>query len=62
MSASIGGQGALANMVLDRAGGTEGSAEYTMFELLQTVLRLGVNPHKWDSARTFLRTGQFDVI
>jgi hypothetical protein len=54
MAAWIAGQGALANLVLDRAAGTVGSADYTLFELVETVLRVGVNPGEWDRLRGVL--------
>ena len=51
MAAWIGGQGALTNIVLDRAVQTRGHAEYTLFQLLRRVLNLGINPGGWDSMR-----------
>ena len=52
MAAWIGGQGALANMVLDRAAETEGYSRYSLFELLDGVLRAGINPREWNTIRT----------
>ena len=49
MAAWIGGQGALANMVLDRARTTESSEAYSMFDLLAEILQRGVNPACWEN-------------
>ena len=61
MAAWIGGQGALANLVLDRAAETEGYSHYTLFELLQGVLRVGINPREWDTMREII-LGSSDVL
>ena len=50
MAAWIGGQGALANMVLDRAE-QAGGDQYTLLDLLREVLQRGINPREWDSLR-----------
>jgi hypothetical protein len=47
MAAWIGGQGALANMVLGRARTTESSGAYSMFDLLAEILQRGINPACW---------------
>ena len=61
MAAWIDGQGALANLVLDRAVETEGSSNYTLIGLLQGVLRGGINPRAWDTMRKVI-SGSSDVL
>ena len=61
MAAWIGGQGALANLVLDRASETDGHFNYTLFELLHGVLRVGINPQEWDTMRDVI-VGSADVL
>jgi hypothetical protein len=49
MAAWIAGQGALANLVLDRAATTDGYSEYTLFEVVRGVLSVGISPREWDT-------------
>ena len=55
MAAWIDSQGALANLVLDRARTTEGFADYTMFGLLEEILGRGMDPACWESLQTHSR-------
>ena len=49
MAAWIGGQGALANMVLERARITENFEAHSMFDLLTEILQRGINPACWEN-------------
>ena len=51
MAAWIDSQGALANLVVDRARTTEGFEDYTMFGLLEEILGRGMDPACWESLR-----------
>jgi hypothetical protein len=55
MAAWIGGQGALANLVLDRAN-QDGGDQYSLLGLLHAVLQRGVNPRDWESLRVAIVT------
>ena len=48
-------------MVLDRAVDTEGYPSYTLLELLQGLLRVGINPQEWDTMRDLI-VGSADVL
>ena len=55
MAGWIGGDGALANVALERAEQVPGGAAYSMLRLLQEVVEKAVPPTTWDQMVTDLR-------
>ena len=55
MAGWIGGDGALANVALERAEQVPGGIRYSMLTLLQEVVEKAVPPSAWDQMVTDLR-------